>query len=100
MRKRGVLRQYIDWIACKVSRCCTSLKFDGFESESFLLSKGLDQGCPLLGLAFQFYNSDLVDISVPSSREDTVAFMDDMLLLAQGESLSMTNEWVKQMMTR
>ena len=100
MRKRGVPREYTNWIACKVSGCCTTLKFDGFESEAFLLSKGLNQGCPLSGLVFQFYNSDLVDISVPGNGEDAMAFMDDTLLLVQGESLRVTNERVKQMMTR
>ena len=95
MRKRGVLREYTNWIACKVSGCHTTLKFDRFELEVFLLSKGLNQGCLLLGLAFQFYNADLVDVSVPGSGEDAVAFMDDMLLLAHGESLNVTNERVK-----
>jgi len=81
MRKRGVPREYTDWIARKVLGRRTTLKFDRFESEAFPLSKGLDQGCPLSGLAFQFYNADLVDVSVPGSGEDAVAFMDDMLLL-------------------
>jgi len=44
-----------------------------------MLSKGLNQGCPLSGIAFQFYNSDLVDIKDSTSGEDAVAFMDDML---------------------
>src|SRR5882724_8607076 len=100
MRKRGVLREYTNWIACKVSGCHTTLKFDRFESEVFPLSKGLDQGCPLSGLAFQFYNADLIDISVPGNGEDAMAFMDDTLLQARGESLRVTNEQVKRMMTR
>ena len=52
------------------------------ESEVLLLSKGLDQGCPLLGIAFQFYNSDLVDIRRMDDGEDAIAFIDDTLLLA------------------
>src|SRR5882724_3314937 len=63
MRKRGVLREYTNWFVCKVSGHCTTLKFNGYKSKVFLLSKGLNQGCLLLGLAFQFYISDLIDIS-------------------------------------
>ena len=76
------------------------LKFDGYKSEPLPLSKGLDQGCPLSGIAFQFYNSDLVDIRDPTSSEDAIAFMDNTLLLAQGKSLDETNYQVKHMMTR
>jgi len=82
MRTRGVLRQYTNWIACKVSRHHTTLKFDGYESEALLLSKGLDQGCPLSGIAFQFYNSDLMDIRRPHNSKDAIVFMDDTLILA------------------
>ena len=67
MRKRGVLRQYTDWIMHKVTGHHTTLKFDGYKSEPFLLSKGLNQGCLQSGYVFQFYNSDLVDV-----RESTV----------------------------
>jgi len=81
MRNRGVPQQYTDWIACKVTGRHTMLKFDGYKSEPLLLSKGLDQGCPLSGIAFQFYNSDFVDIKETGNGEDTIAYMDDMLLL-------------------
>jgi len=100
MRKRGVLKQYTNWITHKVSGCHTTLKFDGYESEPVSLSKGIDQGCPLSGLAFQFYNLDLVDTTGLDSSEDTVVFMDDTLLLAWGKSLTAMNEQVKHMMTR
>src|SRR5882724_3141024 len=85
MRKRSVPREYTDWITHKVLGRHTTLKFDSFESDVFPLSKGLDQGCPLSGLVFQFYNSDLINVSVPGSGEDAMAFMHDMLLLAWGE---------------
>src|SRR5882724_4224959 len=77
MRKRGVPRKYTDWFMCKVTECHTTLKFDGYESEPFSLFKGINQCCPLSGLAFQFYNSDLVNIRGLDSGKDTVAFMDD-----------------------
>jgi len=82
MRKRGVPRQYTDWIVPKVSGHHTTLKFNGFKSELFLLSKGLDQGCPLSGIVFQFYNSDLMDIRRTDEGRDAIMFMDNLLLLA------------------
>jgi len=73
MRNRGVPWQYTDWIVHKVTSCHTMLKFDGYESEPLPLSKGLDQGCPLSGIAFQFYNSDLMDIKETGNGEDAIA---------------------------
>src|SRR5882724_841482 len=100
MRKRGVPKRYTNWIAHKVSGRRTTLKFNGYESEPVTLSKGIDQGCPLSGTVFQFYNSDLVDTTGSDSSEDAVAFIDDTLLLARGESLAATNQRVKDMITR
>ena len=36
----------------------------------------------------------------PTVGEDAIAFTDDMLLLAQGETLTVKNDCVKYMMTR
>ena len=42
MRKKGVPRQYTDWVMHKVTGHCTTLKFDGYKSELLLLSKWLN----------------------------------------------------------
>jgi len=68
--------------------------------EPLALTKGLDQGCLLLGNAFQFYNSDLLDICDTKSSEEAVTFMDNTLLLARGKTLADTNGQIKQMMTK
>jgi len=62
MRARGVPWQYINWIARKVRGWCMILSFDRYKSELLALTKGVDQGCPLSGISFQFYNVDLVDL--------------------------------------
>ena len=54
----------------------TVLRFNGYETELVELGRRLDQGCPLLGVAFQFYNGDLLDICTQACREDTMAFID------------------------
>ena len=82
VRSRGIPTQYTDWLQRKVSNRKTHIAFDGHVSEPRNLLSSLDQGCPLLGIAFQFYNADLIDIPNKKSGEDAVAFMDDTLLLA------------------
>jgi len=100
MRTRGVPPQYTDWIAHKVSSRWMTLKFDSYELEPLSMIKGIDQGCPLSGIAYQFYSSDLVDIHDTDSGEDAIMFMDDMLLLAWAKTLAESNTKVKCMMVR
>jgi len=69
--------QYTDWIHWKVAGRRTSITFYGHASEPRMLLRGLDQGCPLSGIAFQFYIVDLIDICNKKSGEDVVAFVDD-----------------------
>ena len=54
-------------------------------SESLALPRGLNQGFPLLGIMFQFYNADMVDGCNGGNGEEIVAFMDDALMLAKVE---------------
>jgi len=72
-----------------------TLKFDGYESEPLALAKGLDQGCPLSGVAFQLYNADLLDIPDVNNGEEVVAFMDDALMLACGKTIQESNRKVR-----
>ena len=100
MRTRGIPMQYTDWIHQKVSDRKTTITFDGHASNPRTLSRGLNQGCPLSGLAFQFYNADIIDICNKKSREDTVVFVDDTLFLTCGKNLEIMNTSVKAMMER
>jgi len=90
----------MDWIHRKVADRKTSITFDGYALEQRTLPRGLDQGFPLSGITFQFYNADLIDICDKKSGEAMVAFVDCTLLLAQGKNLEITNNKVKEMMKR
>jgi len=68
--------------------------------ELLALTKGLDQSCLLLGIAFQFYNLGLVDICDTRNGKEAITFMYDTLLLPRGKMLADTNSQIKQMMTR
>jgi len=76
------------------------LSFNSYESEPLSLSKGIEQGCPLSGILFQFYNTDLVDVCKTANGEEAVTFIDDTLLLARVKMLNKSNDKVKDMMVR
>ena len=71
----------------KVEGRWTTMHFDGYTSEARRLRRGIDQGCPLSGIIFQFYNTDLLEIGDSKRGEDTVGFVDDTLLLARARTL-------------
>jgi len=64
------------------------------------LPRGINQGCPLSRILFQFYNLDLVNVQDPNNAEEVVAFMDNTLILVSGKSLTIMNTKVKDMMVR
>ena len=76
------------------------LRFDGYELELVELLQGLDQGFPLSGVAFQYYNTNLLDVCDTSNGEEIVTFMDDTLLLACAKTLSEANSKLRSMMER
>ena len=64
-----------------------TLKFNGYVLKQIRLPRGINQGCLLSGLIFQFYNTGLVDMCEPGKGEEVIAFMDDTLLLAKASLL-------------
>jgi Reverse transcriptase (RNA-dependent DNA polymerase) len=100
MRRRGVPRQYMDWIKSKVKGRTTQIIFNDFTSNKESLLRGMDQGCPLSGIAFQFYNADLLDITHKDKGEDSIAVVDDTTILARGADLKEACEKLKNIMTR
>jgi len=100
MRFRGVPSQDTNWIRCKTQGRKTALRFDSYGSELVELFQGLDQGCPLSGVAFQYYNADLLDVCNTSNSEEIIMFMDDALLLARAKTLSKANSKLHSMMER
>ena|SRR5882724_9365203 len=98
LRMRGVPAEYMEWIRLKVTVRTTTLSFDRYTLEPITLLRGIDQGCLLSGILFQFYNANLINICRPEGDEMTVTFIDDSLLLAHSKMLSEANEKVKRMM--
>jgi len=64
------------------------------------LPRGLDQGCPLSGITFQFDNVDLLEVRDKKRGEDAIAFIDNALMLVRGRSLEESIDKVRDMMER
>ena len=100
MRKRGIPRQYTEWIKNRVEGRSTQIAFDEFTSCRVSLEQGIDQGCPLSGVLFQFYNAGILDIMEKKQGEDSVAVVDDTTILVRGADLQEANEKLADIMNR
>ena len=85
LRKRGVPNEIVAWLERKLDGRRTKICFDDFESELFTITSGIDQGCPLSVILFQFYNSDLPDIG---RRFDVIVNLniDDAMAISIGNT--------------
>ena len=61
------------------------------------LHRGIDQGCPLSGILFQFYND--IDGYDPKKGKTVVTFVDNALMLACAKTLAAAKPKVTDMMT-
>ncbi|GBE84774.1 RNA-directed DNA polymerase from mobile element jockey [Sparassis crispa] len=95
MRMQGVPVEIVDWIRHRLEGCHTHLIFDDFTSAIFEILSGIDQGCPLSVILYQFYNSDLLD-----SAKLTLALghIDDVALIATGSNFEETHDNLRHCM--
>jgi len=99
LRKRRIPGKYINFIERMLNDRSTSLKFNGYISEPLAIDNGIGQGDPLSMVLYQFYNADLLDI--PSGKsEDTLAYIDDTIMVAMAESFTEAHEILANMMSR
>jgi ribonuclease HI len=100
MRRRGIPVEYTEWISRKVQNRLTTISFDDYTSVARLIGRGMDQGCPLSAIAYQFYNGDLLDIVRGRKGENSVGFVDDTTIMAEGTDLEEAFEKLTDIMTR
>ena len=101
MRIRGVPPEYIKATELILRGQKTRLSFDDFISEFIFINNGNNQGCPLSMIYYGFYNSGLLQISPPGSRnENQFGFVDKVALLAIGDNFTDTYAKLADMMTR
>ena len=98
MRMKFIPVEYMEWLRWRLDGRRTTLSFDDFISDPFHIPMGLDQGCPLLPIAFLFYNGDL--ISTPGKAKDQLGlgFIDDMAFATRGKTFDEANQKLKELM--
>ena len=101
MRLRAVPAKYVHLVELMLTGRKTKLSFDDFMSDSILINNGNNQGCPLSMIFYAFYNTGLLEISPPDTPdEQQFGYVDDVALLAIGDSLAETHRKLAGMMTR
>jgi len=92
MRMRGILKEYTDWVMCKMTGRKTVISFDDFKSEPIAVNNGLDQGCTLSMYLYNHYNAGQVDGSRGRRGEIGGGFVDDSMGAAEGGTMQQAVE--------
>lgn len=102
MRMKGFPEEYILWYQRQLSSRSTTLVFDDYESATFNVENGVDQGCPLSVIAFLIYNADVLEVAdpKPTCGELSLGFIDNIALIAKGKTFKEANEKLKHMMEK
>jgi len=61
MWRRGIPKEYTEWIKQKVEHRHIIVTLDDYSIAAMEIPHGLDQGCPLSGVTYQFYSADLIE---------------------------------------
>ena len=85
MRKRGVPKQYTNWMRRRLENRTTTLTFDSYSTQEFQVTNGLDQGDPFSVICYIIYNADILSI-VDSKTEHGLLFIDDAAIIATGKT--------------
>ena len=101
MRLRAVPQEYIRLTERLLTGRKMRLSFDDYISDFIEITNGNNQGCPLSMIFYAFYNTGLLQISPPSADDEAqFGCVDDVALLATGNTLDETHAKLADMMTR
>lgn len=99
LKKRRIPTPYVDMIANMLDNRRTKLKFDDYTSDFIPINNGIGQGCPLSMVIYIIYNADLFEIP-RNFDEEAIGYVDDAILVAEGDDFKETTSMLKDMMTR
>ena len=99
MRTRGVPEGYVKFVERMLTGRRTKICFDDHETEAFDVDNGIGQGDPLSMILYLFYNADILDMT-RASNELAIGYVDDLALIAIGDSFDQTHAILKEMMER
>ena len=90
----------VEFVAQLLTNRRTRLRFDNYISEYREITNGIGQGDPLSMLLYILYNADLLEIPDDNSQEDTLGYVDDIALIASGNTFEESTQRLKNMMTK
>ncbi|GBE85286.1 hypothetical protein SCP_0704730 [Sparassis crispa] len=91
MHTRGVPSQIINWLKRHLEGRRTRILFNDFRSALFEIINGIDQGCPLSVILYEFYNSDLFEIAYRIPQSLALGYIDDAAIIAIGKDFEETH---------
>ncbi|PSR73747.1 hypothetical protein PHLCEN_2v10417 [Hermanssonia centrifuga] len=97
---KGIPKEIVDWLRLKMTSRRTVLCFDNFQSSQFEIKGGLEQGCPLSVILYQFYNSELLEGANRKNGEIATGNIDDVAVVAIANNFDDTHEILRSFMTR
>ncbi|PSR73744.1 hypothetical protein PHLCEN_2v10434 [Hermanssonia centrifuga] len=100
LRLKGIPKEIVDWLRLKMTSRRTVLCFDDFKSSQFEIKGGLEQGCPLSVILYQFYNSELLEGANRKNGEIATGNIDDVAVVAIANNFDDTHEILRSFMTR
>jgi hypothetical protein len=86
LRKRRVDEKIVRWIASSLRERYTTIAVDGYKSEPYKLTTGIPQGSNYSPILYLFYNADLIDSCNHVEDTTTTGFIDDVAILASGDT--------------
>ena len=99
LQKRRIPKVYIQFIKALLTNRRTRMKFDDFISDFIQISNRIGQGDPLSMLLYIVYNVDLLELT-EGLGEDSLGYIDDAMIMAEGDDLEETVEILTNFMNR
>lgn len=99
MRTQGIPKQITTWLGTKFQGRSTTLNFEDYESNPFDITHGLDQGCPLSPILFNYYTASLIQ-TAKGKDEIVTSFVDDIFSLTIADTIEQAQNRQKDLETR
>jgi hypothetical protein len=99
MRKRRVPEALVNHVKLMLTGQRTRLKFGDYTSRWFDIQNGIPQGDPLSMILYLFYSADFYDIKM-NKRGCTIGFVDDKLVVVEGDSLETNVKQLEEFMMK
>ena len=100
LKRRRIPTKLVEFVAQLLTNRRTRLRFDDYTSEYREITNGIGQGDPLSMLLYILYNADLLEIPDDDSQEDALGYVDDIALIASGNTFEESTQRLKNMMTK